>query len=61
MTKPYAARRLLEHGQLTFAEMLEITGWKKQILFHAIKRCMERGEVRRVCEAGCSRYVYTVA
>ena len=27
MTRTYAVKRLLEHGPLTFGELVEITGW----------------------------------
>lgn len=27
MTRTYAAKRLLEHGPLTFGQFVEITGW----------------------------------
>lgn len=27
MTRTYAAKRLLEHGPLTFGQLVEITGW----------------------------------
>lgn len=42
MTRTYAARRLLEHGPLTFAELREITGWTHNQLRSAIYRLLER-------------------
>ena len=45
MTHTYAARRLLEHGPLTMAEFMEITGWSWNSARSALNRLMERGEV----------------
>jgi hypothetical protein len=60
MSRTHAARRLLEHGPLTFGELLEITGWPLGSLKCAIARLMERGEV--VPEhCGPHRNVYRLA
>jgi hypothetical protein len=47
-TKVYAARKLLEHGPLTFGEFLEITGWEfktcRRVLSYLVD---DLGEVTR--------------
>lgn len=45
MTRSYAARRLLEHGPLTFAEFTEITGWRKGIAGNVLQKLMAWGLV----------------
>lgn len=45
VTRTYALQRLLQHGALTWAEMLAITGWPLGALKCAIYRLTERGEV----------------
>ncbi len=42
MTRSYAARRLLEHGPLTFREMVAITRWAAADVrntLRSLKRC----------------------
>ncbi|MCC2632158.1 MAG: hypothetical protein K0S48_44 [Ramlibacter sp.] len=43
MTRTYAAKRLLEHGPLTFTEMREITGWPARVVAGALRSLMETG------------------
>lgn len=43
MTRTYAAKRLLEHGPLTLAEMREITGWEHAAVVAALRQLMETG------------------
>lgn len=44
MTKTYALKRLLEHGELRFREIVEITGWKPSEAWSAIQ-CLMRKEI----------------
>lgn len=48
MTRPYALKKLLEHGPLTWVQMLEITGWSKRQLGSTLQRMSKRGEVQPV-------------
>lgn len=36
MTREYVMKRLLEHGPLTIAELLEITGWQRRAVWAAL-------------------------
>ena len=48
MNRPYALKRLLEHGALTYTEMREITGWKPYQLYRAVNSVRKAKIVRRV-------------
>ena len=56
MSKTYALRKLLEHGPMTYAELLEVTGWSHPALKSALARTIERGEVQPI--PGYSRRGY---
>lgn len=58
MTRPYAMKRLLEHGALTFAELKEITRWPQDGLERTLEALEKRGEIRRFHVPGCHRFVY---
>lgn len=58
MTHAYAMRRLLEHGPLTYAELLEVTGWGSEVLTEMLRRMAKRREVQRCFAPGCHRFVY---
>lgn len=45
MTHTYAAKRLLEHGPLTWREMADITRWQRGALDAALRCLMETGLV----------------
>lgn len=45
MTRRHAAKRLLEHGPLTWGELMEITGWSYNALRGAMSALMEMGTV----------------
>lgn len=61
MTKTYAAKRLLEHGPLSFSEILVITGWHVSRV-NRVLRCLEgRGEIRRFHLTGRHRNVYRLS
>jgi DNA-binding MarR family transcriptional regulator len=58
VTRTYAVRRLLEHGPLTFAELLDITSWPQWGVEQALESLEKRGFVRRFHVPGCHRNVY---
>ena len=60
MKPGYVARRLLEHGPLTFSEMLEITGWQKKRLFETLCRLTRSGVARRQVQRGRHRFIYAL-
>lgn len=45
MTRPYALVRLLEHGPLTLAEMLEITRWPYRCTQAMLTRLIEERRI----------------
>ena len=55
MTRTYAAKRLLEHGPLTFREFVEITGWTVRVAHRALYRLRQFGLARMVSIGG-NRY-----
>lgn len=46
MTRTYALKRLLEHGGLTIAEIVDITGWGEKIAWRALDRLQWAGIVK---------------
>jgi predicted transcriptional regulator len=60
MTRTYTAKRLLEHGPLTWRELLEITGWREGALKGAIQSLIET-EVVVAEKATAHRNVYRLA
>lgn len=58
MTRTYAAKRLLEHGPLSFAEFKEITGWTHRTAWRAIERLMQFGQVKPIYRTGYGRRLY---
>jgi hypothetical protein len=57
MTRTYSMRRLLEHGALSFSELLAITGWPRGAVKAALARLDEAGLLRAE-QAGPHRNVY---
>lgn len=47
MTKTYALKRLLEHGELTAKQILEITGWRHRQVWGALQQLQKTQVVRR--------------
>jgi hypothetical protein len=47
MTRVYAATRLLEHGPLTWRDLLSITGWTYNELRGVMDRLVTSGVVRK--------------
>lgn len=43
MRKTYVAKRLLEHGPLSFREFCEITGWPRSTCAVALRGLVETG------------------
>lgn len=61
MTRAYAAKRLLEHGPLTFRQLLEITGWKRHEIEKTIYAMVDQGYLCHVKEFGTNRRMYALA
>lgn len=60
MTRAHAMRRLLEHGPLTWGELLEITGWSYDQLRCVVAWLMQQGAV--IAEAcGPRRNLYRLS
>lgn len=47
MTRTYALKRLLEHGELSAKEMIEITGWTTRQVWATIQRLQKTDIVRK--------------
>jgi len=47
MTRTYAAKRLLEHGPLSFREFVEITGWPSRKCTRTLNCLMDAGIAQR--------------
>lgn len=45
MTRTHALKRLLEHGELTRAEILEITGWTEKQVRYTLSYLSELGAI----------------
>jgi predicted transcriptional regulator len=60
MTRTYTAKRLLEHGPLTWRELLEITGWRESVLKGAIQNLIDT-ELVVAEKASSRRNVYRLA
>ena len=48
MTRTYAALKLLEHGPLSRAEFVEITGWRLGTCRALLCRMTDAGQIKRV-------------
>lgn len=57
MTRPYAARRLLEHGPLTFGDFRAITGWSASVADLVLRRLVDRDAVTHQNIDGRRHYV----
>jgi hypothetical protein len=47
MTKTYALKRLLEHGELSAKQMIEITGWTHRQVWGCLQQLQKTQVVRR--------------
>lgn len=47
MTRTYALKRLLEHGELSAKEMYEITGWTQDQVWATIQRLQVTKIIRK--------------
>lgn len=61
MTRTYAAKRLLEHGPLTFSQLVEITGWKSRQVESTIYAMVDQGDLCTLSELGTRRRLYSLA
>ena len=59
MTRTYAAKRLLEHGPLTFREFVQITGWPAKVAKNALFALVELGIARYAGHSG-GRRIYSL-
>ncbi len=48
MTRTYILKRLLEHGELTVKQMIEITGWKPKQVWSTITQMKKTKTIRRL-------------
>jgi len=60
MTRTYAAKRLLEHGPLTFGELVEITGWSSRQVESVIYSMVDQGLVQHTSGLGQRRRLYAL-
>lgn len=58
MPRTYVAKRLLEHGPLSFAQFQEITGWTAEACGAALRGLVETGIACFTEELGSRRRVY---
>lgn len=58
MTRTYAAKRLLEHGPLTFGELVTITGWSYAQVSSALGALDKSGVIR--ITGKIHKYVYSI-
>lgn len=56
MTRKHAIKRLLEHGSMTFAEIVNCTRWTSDEVDDALWACIEACEVSHRIECGLVRY-----
>jgi DNA-binding MarR family transcriptional regulator len=63
MTRIYALERLLEHGPLTQAQLVEITRWPRYTITGSLRRLIQRDRIVRKMqrEKGVLRCVYGLA
>lgn len=47
MTRTYALRRLLEHGPMTLAEIVDCTGWRWATAKNALDALLDQHLIRR--------------
>lgn len=60
MTRTYALKRLLEHGSMTSAELIAVTGWRWNAVRAALENLMGAGVVESV-HIGRHRNTYRLA
>lgn len=59
--RTYTAKRLLEHGPLTYREFKEITGWPENAVESTLKGLVDTGIAQFSEEAGNRRRLYSLA
>jgi len=60
MTRAQMLRALLAHGELGYAELVEVTGWSRKVVEHALREAIQLGWLRRCRWVGRARWVYRV-
>ena len=60
MTRTYAAKRLFEHGPLTFREFVVVTGWPMKQAAATLEALKEQGIVKAFHAAGCTRRLFAL-
>lgn len=60
MSRTYTAKRLLEHGALTFREFHQITGWTKQQAHSTIAQLVAQGIAAFGYESACGPRRYAL-
>lgn len=62
MSRTEALAKLLAHGGMGRADLLDCTRWTPKVLESALRRAIGMGWVRRVQRSGCGRgYEYEAA
>jgi len=59
MTRTYCAIQLLKHGEMTFSEFVEITGWTVRQCRRAIEKLQKAGQIFTSSKLG-GRSVYSL-
>ena len=62
MKKTYALKRLLEHGPMDVAAIIECTRWTPQTVKYAVRSCMHHRLIKRKSASGqasrCAKFEY---
>ena len=61
MSRKYAARRLFEHGPLTHAEFVAVTGWTPAQASKTINVLKAEGVLHTTLDVGCRKSIYALA
>lgn len=61
MTRTYAAKRLLEHGGLNMAELVQITGWTYRQVEKTVQMLKAQGIVCTTLALGVRKSIYQLA
>lgn len=61
MTRTYATRRLLEHGPLTFGELVAITGWTQHSARAALANLQMTGTVTAIAAQARNKRLHVYA
>lgn len=61
MTRTYAAKRLFEHGPLSFREFVEITGWTVKQCYATINNLQAKRRLNFIYMMGHKARIYALA